>query len=54
VSEYTLLVAFLLLISVCLFLSNASNVAGVWQATNSFLSHSRSSGQSHGGDAVIP
>ncbi|MEO8052521.1 MAG: hypothetical protein ABI833_19095 [Acidobacteriota bacterium] len=37
VSEYTLLITFLLLVSVCLFLSSASNVSGIWQAANSFI-----------------
>jgi len=45
VSEYSLLVAFLLLVSACLFLSSATNVSSVWQAANSFFVRG-SSGQS--------
>ena len=45
VSEYTLLITFLLLVSACLFLSSASNVSSVWQAANSFISRGSSSGQ---------
>ena len=47
VSEYTLLITFLLLVSACLFLSSASNVSSVWQAANSFISRG-SAGQSQG------
>jgi hypothetical protein len=46
VSEYTLLITFLLLVSACLFLSSASNVSSVWQAANSFMSRGTSTGQS--------
>ena len=53
-SEYTLLITFLLLVSICLFLSSANNVAGVWEATNGFLNRGSSTSQSHGGDSVIP
>jgi hypothetical protein len=52
VSEYTLLITFLLLVSACLFLSNASNVSSVWQAANSFIS--RGSGQSQGVSTHVP
>jgi Flp pilus assembly pilin Flp len=53
VSEYTLLVTFLLLLSACLFLSNASNVSNVWQAANSFISRG-SAGQSQSVNADVP
>jgi hypothetical protein len=53
VSEYTLLITFLLLVSACLFLSSASNVSSVWQAANSFISRG-SAGQSSGASTVIP
>jgi Flp pilus assembly pilin Flp len=52
VSEYTLLISFLLLVSACLFLSSASNVSSVWQAANSFMS--RGAGQSHGVSTEVP
>jgi len=39
VSEYGLLLAFIFLISACLFLANASNVSTIWEAANSFISH---------------
>jgi Flp pilus assembly pilin Flp len=39
VSEYGLLLAFIFLISACLFLANASNVTTIWEAANSFISH---------------
>ena len=53
VSEYTLLISFLLLVSACLFLSSASNVSSVWQAANSFMSRG-SAGQSHGVSSEVP
>ena len=53
VSEYSLLIAFLLLVSACLFLSSASNVSSVWQAANSFISRG-SSGQSQGVTTAAP
>ena len=37
VSEYSLLLAFIFLVSICLFLSTASDVTSIWQATNSLL-----------------
>jgi hypothetical protein len=43
VSEYTLLLTFLLLISACLFLSSASNVSSVWQVANSFITRGSAS-----------
>jgi len=43
VSEYTLLITFLLLISACLFLSSASNVSSVWQVANSFITRGSAS-----------
>ena len=52
VSEYSLLLAFLILVSACLFLANASNVSGVWEAANSFIS--RGSGGQAGTTSVIP
>ena len=53
VSEYSLLLAFLILVSACLFLANASNVSGVWEAANSFISRGSGS-QSQGTTSVIP
>ena len=44
-SEYTLLITFLLLVSACLFLSSASNVSSVWQAANGFISRGSSTSQ---------
>jgi Flp pilus assembly pilin Flp len=38
VSEYSLLLAFIFLVSICLFLSTASDVTSIWQATNNLLS----------------
>ena len=52
VSEYTLLITFLLLVSACLFLSSATNVSSVWQAANSFIS--RGSGQSQSISTQVP
>ena len=52
VSEYTLLITFLLLVSACLFLSNASNVSSVWQAANSFMS--RGAGQAQSISTQVP
>jgi Flp pilus assembly pilin Flp len=52
VSEYTLLITFLLLVSACLFLSSATNVSSVWQAANSFIT--RGAGQSHGVSSEVP
>ena len=37
VSEYSLLIAFLLLISLCLFLDNVRDVAAIWEAANNLL-----------------
>jgi Flp pilus assembly pilin Flp len=54
VSEYTLLITFLLLVSACLFLSSASNVSSVWQAANSFISRGFSGSQSHGVGTEVP
>jgi Flp pilus assembly pilin Flp len=54
VSEYTLLVTFLLLVSACLFLSSASNVSSVWQAANSFMSRGSASGQSQSITTEVP
>lgn len=53
VSEYTLLISFLLLVSACLFLSSASNVSSVWQAANSFMSRG-SAGQSQSITTEVP
>ena len=53
VSEYTLLITFLLLVSACLFFSSASNVSSVWQAANSVMSRG-SAGQSHGVETEVP
>jgi Flp pilus assembly pilin Flp len=39
ISEYALLLAFIFLLSACLFLSNAANVSTIWGAANSFISH---------------
>jgi Flp pilus assembly pilin Flp len=54
VSEYTLLITFLLLVSACLFLSSATNVSSVWQAANSFISRGSSGSQSHGVGTEVP
>jgi hypothetical protein len=37
VSEYSLLLAFLLLISLCLFLQNRRDVSEIWTAANTIL-----------------
>jgi len=46
VSEYSLLLAFLFLVSICLFLSSASDVSAIWEATNSLISHGTPAAQS--------
>ena len=39
VSEYSLLLAFIFLVSFCLFLSSAGNITSIWEATNNLISH---------------
>ena len=39
VSEYILLLAFIFLVSACLFLANAGNVSAIWESANSYISH---------------
>jgi Flp pilus assembly pilin Flp len=34
VSEYSLLLAFIFLVFVCLFVSTASDITSIWEATN--------------------
>ena len=46
VSEYALLLAFIFLVSFCLFLSGAGNITSIWEATNSLIPHSGSAVQS--------
>jgi hypothetical protein len=53
VSEYTLLITFLLLVSACLFLSSATNVSSVWHAANSFISRG-AGGQSQSITTEVP
>jgi hypothetical protein len=53
VSEYSLLITFLLLMSACLFFSNASSVSSIWQAANSFMSRG-SSNQSQSIHTQVP
>ncbi len=38
VSEYSLLLAFIFLVFICLFLSTASDITSIWEATNSVIS----------------
>ena len=38
VSEYSLLLAFIFLVFICLFLSTASDITSIWEATNSLVS----------------
>jgi Flp pilus assembly pilin Flp len=46
VSEYSLLLAFLLLVSACLFLSSANDVSAIWQTANGLISHGASAAES--------
>ena len=39
VSEYSLLLAFIFLVSFCLFLSGAGNLSAIWDTANSLISH---------------
>ena len=39
VSEYSLLLAFMFLVSFCLFLAGAGNLSAIWDTANSLLSH---------------
>ena len=46
VSEYSLLMAFIFLVSFCLFLSSAGNITAVWETANRLISHGSSTVQS--------
>lgn len=46
VSEYSLLLAFLFLASVCLFLSSAGDASGIWEATHNLINHGTTAAQS--------
>ncbi|HSR07728.1 MAG TPA: hypothetical protein VLM42_11295 [Bryobacteraceae bacterium] len=46
VSEYSLLLAFIFLVFICLFLSTASDITSIWEATNSVISLGAPTGQS--------
>jgi len=46
VSEYSLLLAFIFLISFCLFLSSAGNITAIWETANSLISHGTPARQS--------
>ena len=39
VSEYSLLLAFIFLVSFCLFLSSAGNITAIWETANQLISH---------------
>jgi len=39
VSEYSLLLAFIFLVSFCLFLSGAGNITAIWEVTNNLINH---------------
>ena len=39
ISEYSLLLAFIFLVSFCLFLSGAGNISAIWDTANSLISH---------------
>ena len=39
VSEYSLLLAFIFLVSFCLFLSGAGNLTAIWDTANNLISH---------------
>ena len=38
VSEYSLLLAFIFLVFICIFVSTASDVTAIWEATNHVIS----------------
>jgi hypothetical protein len=42
VSEYSLLLAFIFLISLCLFLQNVRDVSAIWKAANNILTRGAS------------
>jgi hypothetical protein len=46
VSEYSLLLAFVFLVSLCLFVTNARNITSIWEIANGLISHAQSAGQS--------
>ena len=46
VSEYSLLMAFIFLVSFCLFLSSAGNITAIWETANQLISHGSSTVQS--------
>ncbi len=46
VSEYSLLLAFIFLVSFCLFLSSAGNITSIWETANSLISHGIPAAQS--------
>jgi hypothetical protein len=39
ISEYSLLLAFLFLVSFCLFLSSARDITFIWEAADNLISH---------------
>ena len=46
VSEYSLLLAFIFLVSFCLFLSSAGNITDIWETVNNLISHGTATVQS--------
>jgi hypothetical protein len=46
VSEYSLLLAFIFLVSFCLFLSGAGNIGAIWDTANNLISHGTPAGHS--------
>jgi Flp pilus assembly pilin Flp len=46
VSEYSLLLAFIFLVSFCLFLSSAGNITSIWETANNLISHGTPAQQS--------
>jgi hypothetical protein len=39
VSEYSLMLAFVFLLSLCLFLSGAGNISSIWEAADNLIGH---------------
>ena len=46
VSEYSLLLAFIFLVSFCLFLSSAGDITKIWETANNLISHGTSTVES--------
>ena len=46
VSEYSLLLTFIFLVSFCLFLSGAGNISVIWDTANNLISHGTPANQS--------